>query len=172
MSSCSQPLNSLLWFRDGSTWDENLKTTAAENIEVFKLYKFAISESLMRQWMFFLWGVFMFLIYDRWFVESSPSRNGRGPCVGLLLQIESPGTQIEAIQRHWTVDTQKKGKTPFFCPRTGPGVPSREVKIQREMQSYAIKANLGVGVGASRKGESYRGSILDLAYVLSGWLLR
>lgn len=71
----------------------------------------------------------------------------------------------KALKNRRRVDTQKKGKTPFFCPRTGPGVPSREVKIQREMQSYAIKANLGVGVGPSRKGESYRGSILDLAYV-------
>lgn len=37
-------------------------------------------------------------------------------------------------------------------------VQSREVKIQREMQSYAIK-------GTSRKGESYRGNALDSAYV-------
>lgn len=103
--------------------------------------------------------------------RESPSRNGRGPCVGLLPQIKSPGTQTEAIQRRWRtggeVTLGRRVRHHSFCLRTGPGGTKHGSKNSERNAVLCHQSKLRVVGGASRKGESYRGyrgSAIDSTY--------
>lgn len=124
--------------------------------------------------------------------RESTSCNDRVPCAGLLPQINAPGTQTKAIQRHseelegsWHLE-EGKG-TILSAWGQAQLVSSKEVKIQREMQKcrltvWEIRVQChesklgGWGRGTSRKGEKLHRkhiifSVCTLCNQISGWLL-